>query len=370
MQNIFILYIPRNNYEALVHYQDTIKDKVKPDRVFNYINSDLKSKLKSVFGNKDLTIWGSRDSEANKSKFDKMSEGDYILIVEGDTIKLLGKVAAKTINKGLSAELWKNLKVGRSESWDLIYFIANPKEIGLPFSEFCKLFGYSENYQLRGFTTVADDRLEEFYSHYDDLYSILERLKKGEKVFKLEEGIKDSPGDGEPSVYDSETEVSQHIQMQYKLIKLGEKLGTKVWLPRNDQTRVQKEYGNLNFDKEFTSGLDVPRSVEDIDVVWKDEYRIDAAFEVENSTSVYSGLLRFSDLKVMTPNSTYPLYIVAPISRRQKVFREANRPTFNRLRINRDVKFIPYEIIDDLSESKEKVDFKIIHEKAESVVGD
>ena len=42
-------------------------------------------------------------------------------------------------------------------------------------------------------------------------------------------------------------------------------------------------------------GLDTQvKYVENIDVVWKEEFRIDAAFEIENSTSIYSGLLRFA----------------------------------------------------------------------------
>ena len=64
----------------------------------------------------------------------------------------------------------------------MIYFIANPKEIDLPFSKFTGLFGYAGNYQLRGFTSVAAEKLEDFYSKYDDLYSILLRLKLGESV--------------------------------------------------------------------------------------------------------------------------------------------------------------------------------------------
>jgi hypothetical protein len=51
----------------------------------------------------------------------------------------------------------------------LIYFIANPVEVGRAFSEFCRLFGYEETYQLRGLTTVRREK-EAFYDRYDDLY--------------------------------------------------------------------------------------------------------------------------------------------------------------------------------------------------------
>ena len=56
-----------------------------------------------------------------------------------------------------------------------------------------------------------------------------------------------------------------------------------------------------------------------------------AAFEIESTTSIYSGLLRMADLIAMQPNLNIPLYLVAPDERREKVMTEVNRPTFSRL---------------------------------------
>jgi hypothetical protein len=56
-----------------------------------------------------------------------------------------------------------------------------------------------------------------------------------------------------------------------------------------------------------------------------------AAFEIESTTSIYSGLLRMADLITMQPNINIPLYLVAPDDRRNKVFTEVNRPVFSRL---------------------------------------
>ena len=54
-----------------------------------------------------------------------------------------------------------------------------------------------------------------------------------------------------------------------------------------------------------------------------------AAFEVECTTSVYSGLLRMSDLMALQPNLDINLYLVAPDERREKVKQEILRPTFS-----------------------------------------
>lgn len=351
MRNIFILYMPPGNYEAMVHYQDTIKNKVESTRVFKYVDQNLQDKLRNIFGNKPIAVWGSRDSEVNRSRFEKMMPGDDILIVEGETIKLLGKVAAKTVNKDLSRELWKNLKGENIEGWNLIYFVANPLEIELPFTELKTLFNYQPNWSLRGFTNVSDDKLREFYQRYDDLYSILQRIKEGERVEERKEEVQEEqivPETTEEETSDPKV-LSDHVKIQWKLMKLGLKAGSKVWIPRNDQSKIKSEYNFEDFEKEFTAGIDTPaKYVENIDVVWKEEFRIDAAFEVENTTSIYSGLLRFSDLKIVAPNSNYPLFIVAPVSKRNRLFEQLKRPTFKKLDFQKEVRYLPYEVVDEI----------------------
>ena len=70
------------------------------------------------------------------------------------------------------------------------------------------------------------------------------------------------------------------------------------------------------------------RTIELIDVLWLKGNSIIAAFEVECTTSVYSGLLRMSDLLALQPNLDIRLYLVAPDERRAKVEQEIQRPTF------------------------------------------
>jgi hypothetical protein len=353
MRNIFLLYMPPGNAEAMVHYQDTIRNKVSFDRIAQHISSGIGRKLQQVFGPRPMAVWGSRDTDANRSKFDRMREGDEILIVEGQTIKLLGRVAAKDTNPKLSRELWQNLRSGETEGWDLIYFIANPREIGLPFAEFCRLVGWKEGLHLRGFTSIAREKLEAFYSRYDDLYSILLKLKTGERVQELPEpeATKPIPVRDEELSAPPEREFSEHLRMQWLLLKMGRQAGEKVWAPRNDQQRITSEYKFADFEKEFSDGLDTQaKYVANIDVVWKEEFRIDAAFEIENSTSIYSGLLRFADLTMVAPNTVYPLFIVAPGERRQRVREQLARPSFRYLGVDQKVRYLSYEKVNEIEE--------------------
>jgi hypothetical protein len=353
MRKIFLLYMPPGNAEAMVHYQDTIRNKVAFDRIARHMSSTLGRKLQQVFGPHPIAVWGSRDSSANRAKFDRMVEGDEILIVEGETIKLLGRIAGKLISPSLSAELWKNIRGDTSEGWNLIYFIANPREINLPFAELCGLFGFKENFQLRGLTSISKDRLQTFYAQYDDLYSILLRLKKGDRVQELpkQEEYKPPPTRDEELLAPPERELSDHLRMQWLLLKMGRQAGEKVWAPKNDQSRIMAEYSFRDFEETFAAGLDTQiKYVENIDVVWKEEFRIDAAFEVENSTSIYSGLLRFADLAMVAPNTIYPMFIVAPGERRNRVREQLARPSFRRLGIHEKVRYLSYERVNEIED--------------------
>ncbi len=357
MRNIFLLYMPPGNAEAMLHYRDTIQNRVPMERLARFLSRDQVERLREVFGNRPIAVWGSRNSPANRAKFERMGVGDDLLIVEGEAIKLMGKVAYKAINPDLSRELWRNLNGDSSEGWDLVYFIANPIEVGVPFVEFCRLLGYEPNYQLRGFTSVSEERLGRFYEHYDDLYSILVRLRSGKAVEQREAPKAEEPAP--PPLVEVEREdvdavlasevVSDHVKMQWKLASLGLKAGEKVWVPAGDQGKLRKVYEFNEFETEFAAGIDLPKSyVENIDVVWKEEFRIDAAFEIENTTAIYSGLLRFADLSILAPNTTYPMFIVAPVEKRNRVREQLLRPAFRRLELRDKVKFLPYEAVDDI----------------------
>ena len=361
MHNAFLLYMPPGNAQAMVHYQDTIKNKVSLHRLSQFISPQLRAKLISVFGANAIAVWGSEAGPRNRSAFERMGEGDDVLIVEGSTVRLLGKIAAKVESASLSRELWKPLRGEGDNTWELIYFIANTRELDIPFTEFCRLLGYDPSYRLRGFATIASDKLKQFYAKYDDLYSVLVKLQKGEPVAQMPPGsqaaeVAAAQAQDVAEIQSEDLEevlrsdlVSDHVKMQYKLALLGLKAGERVWVPTADQARLKRTYDFTSFDPEFTAGIDLPHSyVENIDVVWKQEFRIGAAYEIENSTAIYSGLLRFADLNILAPNTIYPMFIVAPASRKNQLREQLRRPAFRRLELNRKVRFLSYERIEEI----------------------
>jgi len=130
-------------------------------------------------------------------------------------------------------------------------------------------------------------------------------------------------------------DVRDSIKMQALLANIGAQMGMKIWIPRNDRGGVLTEWKDedqslldvlpLNYDETTL------KTIEQIDVLWLKRRSIVRAFEVEHTTSIYSGLLRMADLLALQPNMNIKLHIVAPLERRDKVFQEIRRPVFSLL---------------------------------------
>ncbi|MGH8003304.1 MAG: hypothetical protein ACRECJ_01070 [Limisphaerales bacterium] len=133
-----------------------------------------------------------------------------------------------------------------------------------------------------------------------------------------------------------EQSIREHTRIQYFLIKFGKAAGYDVWVAPQDR--------NLSFGDEKFTDLSTPTLpnfgfdpmansiIRNIDVLWLERNVIQKAFEIEATTSVYSGLLRLSDLVLLQPNTTIDLNLVAPLSRREIVRKNVLRPTFENLR--------------------------------------
>lgn len=81
-----------------------------------------------------------------------------------------------------------------------------------------------------------------------------------------------------------------------------------------------------------------------IDVIWIEPKAkvITAAFEVEKSTSIYSGILRLEDLARSLPGRNSKFYLVAPNQREHEVMAQFNRPAFKQDLKDISFAYIPF----------------------------
>jgi hypothetical protein len=126
-----------------------------------------------------------------------------------------------------------------------------------------------------------------------------------------------------------------HSEIQIALAKLGKAEGCRIWVPPGDRNISWKNEAlrDLTCDRLPNFGFDesTRRVVGNIDVLWLDGNIIRRAFEVEATTSIYSGLLRLNDLILAQPNNRINLVIGAESTRKRRVLGQLLRPTFSAL---------------------------------------
>lgn len=129
-----------------------------------------------------------------------------------------------------------------------------------------------------------------------------------------------------------------HTEMQYYLLKIGKALGYDVISASNDKS---KSYSGNNFSflclpkfPEMQTDRDTASTIKLIDVLWyqKDTNNVIAAFEVEKSTSIYSGILRLTDLSYSISDGDEMFYLVIPDKREKDVCIQLSRPAIKELK--------------------------------------
>ena len=139
-----------------------------------------------------------------------------------------------------------------------------------------------------------------------------------------------------------------HSEIQFWLLTLGRALGFDTWVAANDRSRL---HDGVALSEGCLSEL--PRAIADapgaetiklIDVLWLDRtsQAVVAAFEVEHTTSIYSGIVRLLDLALGAPASaTRGLFLVAPDDREEQVRAQLARPAFQRV-TDLKLRYLPY----------------------------
>ncbi len=125
--------------------------------------------------------------------------------------------------------------------------------------------------------------------------------------------------------------VNQHNEIIGVLAEAGEALGYKIWVGKKEQsgsasgilgtTKLLRTYVNSNLNK--LNDIEDIDTVEMIDLLWITGKNVVAAFEVESTTSMTSGLVRGSNL-----STSVPKYLVIPEEREEQLKRKMKSPMF------------------------------------------
>jgi len=134
------------------------------------------------------------------------------------------------------------------------------------------------------------------------------------------------------AVLEEREEESLHTEMQFHLLKIGNALGYDVIAASNDRSKSHlgnsfsfmslQQFPEIDLDKETLN------TVKLIDVLWfqKGTNNVIAAFEVQKSTSIYSGILRLTDLSYSIADGDEVFYLIVPDKREKDVCMQLCRP--------------------------------------------
>ena len=196
-------------------------------------------------------------------------------------------------------------------------------------------------------------------SEYNPVYREVDERKLARRVYETKSGTVSIPDveDDLPDNYIEPVEIIEqpptHSEIQWLLLHIGQEMGLDLWVARNDRNKAFEENHFRDFSR-LRNSLPIQfdqatnRTIELIDVLWLQENSIVAAFEIEHTTPVYSGLLRMADLITMQPNISIPLFIVAPDERRDTVRDQINRPIFSKALkqpLPKICQYIPYSLL-------------------------
>lgn len=182
------------------------------------------------------------------------------------------------------------------------------------------------------------------------------------------------------SEFDSIEAKRTHTQMQIALIEIGNALGFRTWIARNDQSVLINGVRLGEFPGVLSGLRDMPilyndairTAAELIDCIWftQDGNRIPAVIEIEHSTGVTSGLTRMSKLHETMPSINTTFTVVASNLLRNKVVSEGNHIHFREL----NTAYMSYSTVRELYGLVKRyrlagvVDYKFIEPFLERVV--
>lgn len=137
-----------------------------------------------------------------------------------------------------------------------------------------------------------------------------------------------------------------HSQIQTLLGAIGTAKDFDIWIPPIDRFKLDWDIARKYNQREtLPHGFEkVAHVLSEIDVVWLQRGGNDlkALFEIEHSTPIYSGLLRFNDIHLVAPNLKARFSIVANNERRSLYIKQLSRPTFQTSGLGEVCTFLEY----------------------------
>lgn len=288
-----------------------------------------------------VRIWGTVSSQPTqggggikRTAFRNMESDDILLFYSEGEFFATARVEQKFENPDIGEWAWNSPKS------DWTYSLQDFDSVSISKEEVWDLLGYDENFHPQGYSRVSDEAIDNLLQQYNSVEEAYQDFIDGsEGEGKTEEGIDRGTSDS-----------TDHLEIQWKLIQLGRDHGYEVYVAKNDRNREYEGevLGDNCVDSLSLTGFSdaAQNIIEYVDVIWLEDNHIVSMFEVEGTTSIYSGILRMTDFVAKVPNLAVDMYIVASQEDEDLVRKQIQRPTFQQVLAPADysdVRFISFE---------------------------
>lgn len=326
------LYIVPVGENWIDHFEQTVSSPVSvPERVPEDLQRETEAR-----------IWGTTEGRQKRTFFEEMEPGDPLLFYNDGEFFAAGRVGTAFENPSVGETLWEN-KESR-----FIYTVEDYQEISVSRERVATLLGYEEGWAPYRFLRVSQDAVNSLLQQYNS-------IEEAFQDFQTKGGPK---GPHQPGA-EEEDDPREHTEIQWRLIQLGLAHNHDVYVAKNDKNRA---YDGNKLGEDCIEQLNLPgfskavtRIIEYIDVIWLEDDVIVGMFEVESTTSIYSGILRMTDFTARVPNVGVDMHIVAPADDEDKVREEMNRPTFKKVLDQSEYSTLRYLSFEEVRETHDTV---------------
>jgi hypothetical protein len=291
--------------------------------------SDLEDAPSEIADYDEVRVWGTTQSEKKRPHFEQMEKGDIVFFYLEGKFFATGRVDMTFESREGGKALFDN------EESSFIYTLSDFDRISLPREDLWDILGYSGGYFLRGFSRASDEAIDNILREYNSVEEAYQNLISEDEGEESDESDTETLDIEKDSTEEEEDEPSTHTEVQWKLIQIGLEHEYDVYVAKNDVNRTYEgnELSEECVDKLSLTGFSesVVDIIEYVDVIWLEDNHIVKMFEVESTTSIYSGILRMTDFTARVPNLAVDMYIVAPDKDEDNVRKQISRPTFQQV---------------------------------------
>jgi len=287
-------------------------------------------------------IWGTTEGRQKRTFFEEMEPGDPLLFYNEGEFFAAGRAGTAFEDPDVGESLWTN------EDSRFIFTVEDYQEISVSRERIATLLGYEEGWAPYRFLRVSQDAANSLLQQYNS-------IEEAFQDFQKEGGPK---GSHKPTP-EEEDDPREHTEIQWRLIQLGLMHNYDVYVAKNDKSRT---YNGNELSENCIDQLNLPgfsqavtRIIEYVDVIWLNGDQIVEMFEVESTTSIYSGILRMTDFTARVPNVGVNMHIVAPADDEDKVREEMNRPTFKKVLNQAEFSTLRYLSFEEIRETHDTV---------------